>query len=119
MKKRQELPLKTRKENTFKLYTNSPEQKDQLIEFLEIVDFEFYAIRAKSERPIKVVITYLVTRKPTTSNELVMLGYTVDKVSQLTGRITKQKLPVFLITLPRNINNSKNFRPKQTLLPFR
>ncbi|GFU39659.1 PRE_C2HC domain-containing protein [Trichonephila clavipes] len=38
-----------------------------------------------------------------------MLGYTVDKVTQLTGRITKQKLPVFQITLPRNIHNSKIF----------
>ncbi|GFT63890.1 nucleic-acid-binding protein from transposon X-element [Trichonephila clavipes] len=94
-----------------KLYTNSPEQKDQLIEFLEIVDFEFYAIRAKSERPIKVVIKGLPRDTETNDihHELVMLGYTVDKVSQLTGRITKQKLPVFLITLPRNINNSKIF----------
>ncbi|GFU32007.1 nucleic-acid-binding protein from transposon X-element [Trichonephila clavipes] len=94
-----------------KLYTNSPEQKDQLIEFLEIVDFEFYAIRAKSGRPIKVVIKGLPRDTETNDihHELVMLGYTVDKVTQLTGRITKQKLPVFLITLPRNINNSKIF----------
>ncbi|GFT84405.1 nucleic-acid-binding protein from transposon X-element [Trichonephila clavipes] len=94
-----------------KLYTNTPEQKDQLIEFLEVVDFEFYAIRAKSERPIKVVIKGL-PRDTDTNNihhELVMLGYTIDKVTQLTGRITKQKLPVFLITLPRNIFNSKIF----------
>ncbi|GFT05831.1 nucleic-acid-binding protein from transposon X-element [Trichonephila clavipes] len=94
-----------------KLYTNTPEQKTQLIEFLEIVDFEFYAIRAKSERPIKVVIKGL-PRDTETNNihhELVMLGYTVDKVTQLTGRITKQKLPVFLVTLPRDIHNSKIF----------
>ncbi|GFY12817.1 nucleic-acid-binding protein from transposon X-element [Trichonephila clavipes] len=94
-----------------KLYTNSSEQKDQLIEFLEIVNFEFYAIRAKSERPIKVVIKGLPRDTETNDihHELVMLGYTVDKVTQLTGRISKQKLPVFLITLPRNINNSKIF----------
>ncbi|GFX43048.1 nucleic-acid-binding protein from transposon X-element [Trichonephila clavipes] len=94
-----------------KLYTNTSEQKDQLIKFLEIVDFEFYAIRAKSERPIKVVIKGLPrdTDPNNIHHELVMLGYTVDKVTQLTGRITKQKLPVFLITLPRNIHNSKIF----------
>ncbi|GFV00826.1 nucleic-acid-binding protein from transposon X-element [Trichonephila clavipes] len=94
-----------------KLYTNSSEQKDQLIEFLEIVNFEFYAIRAKSERPIKVVIKGLPRDTETNDihHELVMLGYTVDKVTQLTGRISKQKLPVFLITLQRNINNSKIF----------
>ncbi|GFT57341.1 nucleic-acid-binding protein from transposon X-element [Trichonephila clavipes] len=94
-----------------KLYTNTPEQKDQLIEFLEVVDFEFYAIRAKSERPIKVAIKGLPRDTDTNDihHELVMLGYTIDKVTQLTGRITKQKLPVFLITLPRNIYNSKIF----------
>ncbi|GFS88756.1 nucleic-acid-binding protein from transposon X-element [Trichonephila clavipes] len=94
-----------------KLYTNTTEQKDQLIEFLEVVDFQFYAIRAKSERPIKVVIKGL-PRDTDTNNihhELVMLGYTIDKVTQLTGRITKQKLPVFLVTHPRNIFNSKIF----------
>ncbi|GFX75727.1 PRE_C2HC domain-containing protein [Trichonephila clavipes] len=94
-----------------KLYTNTHELKTQLIEFLEIVDYEFYAIRAKSERPIKVVVKGLPRDTETNDihHELVMFGYTVDKVTQLTGRITKQKLPVFLITLPRNIHNSKIF----------
>ncbi|GFT99856.1 PRE_C2HC domain-containing protein [Trichonephila clavipes] len=94
-----------------KLYTNSPEQKTELIKLLEILDYEFYAIKSKSERPIKVVIKGLPRATDTNNihHELVMLGYTVDKVTQLFGRITKQKLPVFLITLPRNIHNSKIF----------
>ncbi|GFS61751.1 hypothetical protein TNCV_1751841 [Trichonephila clavipes] len=33
-----------------------------------------------------------------------------DKVTHLVGRRTKQKLPVFLVTLPRSIENLKNIR---------
>ncbi|GFX88632.1 uncharacterized protein TNCV_2660431 [Trichonephila clavipes] len=103
-----------------KLYTNTHEEQSDLIAVLEELDYEFYAIKSKSERPIKVVIKGLPRNTDTNTihHELVMLGYTVDKVTQLIGRINKQKLPVFLITLPRNIRQqfleyTKNFQ-KQT-----
>ncbi|GFT09866.1 PRE_C2HC domain-containing protein [Trichonephila clavipes] len=43
-------------------------------------------------------------------NDLLDLGFTVHRVSQLTGRITNELLPVFMVTLPRNINNANIFK---------
>ncbi|GFV46156.1 hypothetical protein TNCV_3420821 [Trichonephila clavipes] len=43
-------------------------------------------------------------------NKLIEHGFTIDKVTQLAGRITKQTLPVvFLETLPWNLDNLKIF----------
>ncbi|GFS59783.1 hypothetical protein TNCV_332371 [Trichonephila clavipes] len=36
-------------------------------------------------------------------------GFEPDKVTQLVGRRTKQKLPIFLVTLPRSMENLKIF----------
>ncbi|GFU73175.1 hypothetical protein TNCV_4117961 [Trichonephila clavipes] len=94
-----------------KLYTDTQEQQHKLIHLLDVLDYEFHVIPSKAERPIKIVIKGLPRDTPVTNihNELETLGFTIDKVSQLTGRITKQLLPIFLVTLPRHLYNSKIF----------
>ncbi|GFW40259.1 uncharacterized protein TNCV_1018171 [Trichonephila clavipes] len=42
-------------------------------------------------------------------NDLIDLGFPVDRVTQLVGNISKQLIPVFPITLTRNIANAKIF----------
>ncbi|GFV94207.1 nucleic-acid-binding protein from transposon X-element [Trichonephila clavipes] len=96
-----------------KLCCDTHEQFDSLNNFLENkTDFEFYSITPKHLRPIKVVIKGLPKNSKTTDiqQDLLDLGFTVERVSQLTGRITNEPLPVFLITLPRNIDNAKIFK---------
>ncbi|GFU07123.1 putative RNA-directed DNA polymerase from transposon X-element [Trichonephila clavipes] len=68
-----------------KLFTNTHDQQSDLIAVLEELDYEFYAIKSKSERPIKVVIKGLPrdTDTNTIHHELIMLGYTVDKETHL------------------------------------
>ncbi|GFT99895.1 nucleic-acid-binding protein from transposon X-element [Trichonephila clavipes] len=82
---------------------------------LDELEFQYLAIKPKAERPIKVVIKGLPrnSNPQDTENDLVELGYTVEKVSQLIGRITKQPLPIFLVSLPRNIFNAKIFELKK------
>ncbi|GFX47463.1 nucleic-acid-binding protein from transposon X-element [Trichonephila clavipes] len=94
-----------------KLYTDTFDQYHKLNTFLEIVKYPHYTITPKTQRPIKVVIKGLPRDTKTTdiSNDLIVLGFTVDRVTQLTGNITKQLLPVFLVSLPRNLANAKIF----------
>ncbi|GFX84187.1 PRE_C2HC domain-containing protein [Trichonephila clavipes] len=68
--------------------------------------------QVKAERPIKVVIKGLPKKAKTEDihNDLINLGFTVDRVSKLTSRITNQLLPVFLVTLPRNMTNATIFK---------
>ncbi|GFX92732.1 nucleic-acid-binding protein from transposon X-element [Trichonephila clavipes] len=96
----------------FKLYCDTHDQFDILNNFLEEQKFEFYSITPKHLRPIKVVIKGLPkdTKTQEIHQDLLDLGFTVDRVSQFTGRITNEPLPVFLITLPRNIDNAKIFK---------
>ncbi|GFU14151.1 PRE_C2HC domain-containing protein, partial [Trichonephila clavipes] len=63
------------------------------------------------QRPIKVVIKGLPkdTKTSDIHSDLVDLGFTVNRVTQLVGKITNQALPVFLVSLPRNIHNAKIF----------
>ncbi|GFW95165.1 nucleic-acid-binding protein from transposon X-element [Trichonephila clavipes] len=44
--------------------------------------------------------------------DLEELGFTPEKVNQLIGRRSKQPIPVFLVTLPRSIENLKIFHLK-------
>ncbi|GFY08508.1 hypothetical protein TNCV_809411 [Trichonephila clavipes] len=44
--------------------------------------------------------------------DLEELGFTLKKVNQLIGRRSKQPIPVFLVTLPRSIENLKIFHLK-------
>ncbi|GFX69702.1 RNA-directed DNA polymerase from mobile element jockey [Trichonephila clavipes] len=92
----------------FKLYCDTFDQYHELNRILELRKYEFYSITPKSERPIKVLIKGLPKDSKTLDiyNDLLDLGFTVDRVSQLTGRITNQLLPVFMVTLPRKINNA-------------
>ncbi|GFT62052.1 PRE_C2HC domain-containing protein [Trichonephila clavipes] len=94
-----------------KLYTNTNELHRQLIHLLEDLKYEFYVITPKEKRPIKVVIKGPPrdTKTDEIKNDLIEVGFTVDKVSHVIGRITNQPLPVFLISLPRNNHNSKIF----------
>ncbi|GFS91121.1 nucleic-acid-binding protein from transposon X-element [Trichonephila clavipes] len=94
-----------------KLYTDSSEERRLVVQLLKKLKFQFYAIKAKADRPIKVVIKGLPrTIKPEEIKEDVeLLRYTPEKVNQLVGRTTKCALNIFLITLPRNLDNLKIF----------
>ncbi|GFY45724.1 PRE_C2HC domain-containing protein, partial [Trichonephila inaurata madagascariensis] len=98
-----------------RLYTNNFEDYRLLNNTLEKLKFQYFCIKPKQERPIKVVIKGLPrdTETQHIHENLIELGYTVDKVTQLIGRITKQALPIFLITLPRNITNLQIFHLTQ------
>ncbi|GFV02204.1 nucleic-acid-binding protein from transposon X-element [Trichonephila clavipes] len=97
-----------------KLYTDTQPQHDTLKQLLEVLKYPFYTFTPKHERPIKVVLKGL-PRSTTTAeikSDLLDLGYTINKVTQLTGNITKQLLPVFTISLPRNTFNEDIFHLK-------
>ncbi|GFQ67725.1 nucleic-acid-binding protein from transposon X-element [Trichonephila clavata] len=94
-----------------KLYTDNMDMHAKLIDFLELNIIPFYVITPKDKRPIKVVIKGIPKESKVEHvlSDLTELGFPDAKVSQLIGRITKEKLPVFMGTLPRNINNAKIF----------
>ncbi|GFW56057.1 nucleic-acid-binding protein from transposon X-element [Trichonephila clavipes] len=97
-----------------KLYTDTQPQLDTLIQLLEDLKYPFYTFTPKHERPIKVVIKGLPrsTKTAEIHSDLLDLGFTLNKVTQLTGNITKQLLPVFIISLPRNTFNENIFHLK-------
>ncbi|GFT56143.1 hypothetical protein TNCV_5011551 [Trichonephila clavipes] len=97
-----------------KLYTNTSIDYHKLLNLLDQHHFQYQVITPKDERPIKVVIKGLPCNTDINDikSDLTDQGFTDTKVSQLIGRITKQKLPVFMITFPRNINNAKIFQIK-------
>ncbi|GFX03202.1 nucleic-acid-binding protein from transposon X-element [Trichonephila clavipes] len=94
-----------------KLYTDSAEERRMAVQHLTMLDFKFYTIKSKAERPIKVVIKGLPrnTNPEEIKQDLEILGYTPDRVNQLIGRKNKRPHPIFLITLPRNLDNLKIF----------
>ncbi|GFT98655.1 uncharacterized protein TNCV_1901361 [Trichonephila clavipes] len=94
-----------------KLYTDSAEERRFVVQLLKRQKFQFYTIKAKAERPIKVVIKSLprTTNPEEIKQDLEMVGYTPERVNQLIGRKTKRALSIFLITLPRNLDNLKIF----------
>ncbi|GFX82042.1 hypothetical protein TNCV_2572391 [Trichonephila clavipes] len=81
------------------------------VQLLKRLKFQFYTIKAKAERPIKVVIKGLPrnTNPEEIKQDLELLEYTPERVNQLIGRKNKRPLPIFLITLPRNLDNLKIF----------
>ncbi|GFX37331.1 nucleic-acid-binding protein from transposon X-element [Trichonephila clavipes] len=104
--------LRSKKTGTLiKLYTNNSHDYELLQNSVEKLKYQFFTIKPKHERPIKVVVKGLPTNTETRDihENLIELGFTVDKATQLVGKITKQPLPVFLINLPRNIHNLKIF----------
>ncbi|GFS98731.1 PRE_C2HC domain-containing protein [Trichonephila clavipes] len=94
-----------------KLYTDSAEERRMAVQLLKRLKFQFYTIKSKAERPIKVVIKGLPrnTNPEEIKQDLELLGYTPERVNQLIGRKTKRPLSIFLITLPRNLDNLKIF----------
>ncbi|GFU31651.1 nucleic-acid-binding protein from transposon X-element [Trichonephila clavipes] len=97
-----------------KLYTDTQPQHDTLKQLLTELKYPFYSFTPKHERPIKVVIKGLprTTKTAEIQSDLLDLGYTINKVTQLTGNITKQLLSVFTISLPRNDFNLNIFNLK-------
>ncbi|GFX31348.1 PRE_C2HC domain-containing protein [Trichonephila clavipes] len=97
-----------------KLYTDTQPQHDTLKQLLTELKYPFYSFTPKHERPIKVVIKGLprTTKTTETQSDLLDLGYTINKVTQLTGNISKQLLSVFTISLPRNNFNLNIFNLK-------
>ncbi|GFW79516.1 putative RNA-directed DNA polymerase from transposon X-element [Trichonephila clavipes] len=68
-----------------KLYTDSAEERRLVVQLPERLKFQFYTIKAKAERPIKVVIKGLprTTNPEEIKQDLEMLGYTPERVNQL------------------------------------
>ncbi|GFX31270.1 putative RNA-directed DNA polymerase from transposon X-element [Trichonephila clavipes] len=104
------LRLKTTGEY-IKLYSNTAEQNRAVKHTMKSLRYRFYVITPKNERPIKIVIKgFPKTADPENIKaDLEAEGFEPDKVTQLVGRRTKQKLPIFLVTLPRSIENLKIF----------
>ncbi|GFU97830.1 hypothetical protein TNCV_2717311 [Trichonephila clavipes] len=79
-----------------KLYTDSAEERRLVVQLLKKLKFQFYTIKAKAGRPIKVVIKGLPrnTNTDEIKQDLELLGYTPERVIQLIGRKTKRLLPL-------------------------
>ncbi|GFW02709.1 nucleic-acid-binding protein from transposon X-element [Trichonephila clavipes] len=87
------------------------EQNRAVKHTMKSLGYRFYTITPKNERPIKIVIkgSPKTADPETIKADLEAEGFEPDKVTQLIGRRTKQKLPIFLVTLPRSMENLKIF----------
>ncbi|GFT29241.1 uncharacterized protein TNCV_3588291 [Trichonephila clavipes] len=95
-----------------KLITNDIEEYHALTNFLEEdKDFEFFSLKPKPIKPIKIVIKGLpiFTKTHEIQSDLEGEGFAIENVSQLISKKTKTALPFFQVTLPRNANNQKIF----------
>ncbi|GFU80953.1 nucleic-acid-binding protein from transposon X-element [Trichonephila clavipes] len=95
-----------------KMFSNDHEERRSLIQFLKTdIDFEFYVIDVKKDKPIKAVIKGLPNSSKTDdiTSDLADVGFKIESCTQLTSKRTKKPLPIFLIILPRNAHNSKIF----------
>ncbi|GFT12066.1 uncharacterized protein TNCV_726531 [Trichonephila clavipes] len=90
---------------------NCNEEYHALTNFLEDKDFEFFSLKPKPIKPIKIVIKGLpiFTKTHQIQYDLEEEGFTIENVSQLISKKTKTALPFFQVTLPRNANNQKIF----------
>ncbi|GFU00322.1 nucleic-acid-binding protein from transposon X-element [Trichonephila clavipes] len=94
------------------MFTNDHDEYRSLIQFLKTdIEFEFYVIDNKKEKPIKAVIKGLPSSSKITdiTNDLADEGYQIESCTQLISKRTKNSLPFFLVILPRNAHNSKIF----------
>ncbi|GFT71743.1 hypothetical protein TNCV_908271 [Trichonephila clavipes] len=82
-----------------KLYTESAEERRMAVQLLKKLKFQFYTIKSKAERPIKVVFKGLPrnTNPEEIKQDLKLLGYTPDRVNQL---IEENKRPPNLFNHP-------------------
>ncbi|GFV65791.1 uncharacterized protein TNCV_651141 [Trichonephila clavipes] len=95
-----------------KLIINDIEEYHALTNFLEEdKDFEFFSLKPKPIKPIKIVIKGLpiFTKTHEIQSDLEEEGFTIENVSQLISKKTKTTLPFFQVTLLRNANNKKIF----------
>ncbi|GFU65354.1 hypothetical protein TNCV_2836641 [Trichonephila clavipes] len=90
-------------EEFLKLYTNNHEEYHSLKETIKQLHYQFYVITAKNDGPIKVVIKDLPksTHVDEIKSDLEEQGFEPERVVQLIGRKTKNPLPVYMISLPR------------------
>ncbi|GFY29324.1 RNA-directed DNA polymerase from mobile element jockey [Trichonephila clavipes] len=104
--------LRTKTTGEFlKLYTNNHEEYHSLQETIKQLHYQFYVIKPKNDRPIKVVIKGL-PKSPHVDeikSDFEEQGFEPERVVQLIGRKTKKPHPVYMISLPRNITNLKIF----------
>ncbi|GFU90801.1 hypothetical protein TNCV_4162591, partial [Trichonephila clavipes] len=75
--------------------TDNLEQFHELLTFAKKTKFQFYEIKPKNERPIKVVLKGLPRnfKVEEIQADLEELGFTLKKVNQLIGRRSKQPIP--------------------------
>ncbi|GFV69315.1 RNA-directed DNA polymerase from mobile element jockey [Trichonephila clavipes] len=95
-----------------KMFSNDHEERRSLIQYLKTdIEFEFYVIDYKKEKPIKAVIKGLPSSSKTEdiTSDLADEGFKIESCTQLTSKRTKTSLPFFLVILPRNAHNSKIF----------
>ncbi|GFY26488.1 nucleic-acid-binding protein from transposon X-element [Trichonephila clavipes] len=93
-----------------KMFSNDHEERRSRIQFLKTdIDFEFYVIDVKKDKPIKTVIKGLPnsSRTDDITSDLADVGFKIESCTQLTSKRTNP--PFFLIILPRNAHNSKIF----------
>ncbi|GFT37549.1 uncharacterized protein TNCV_5090131 [Trichonephila clavipes] len=86
-----------------KLITNDIEEYHALANFLEEdKDFEFFSLKPKPIKPIKIVIKGLpiFTKTHEIQSDLEEEGFTIENASQLISKKTKTALPFFQVTLP-------------------
>ncbi|GFV84988.1 uncharacterized protein TNCV_838621 [Trichonephila clavipes] len=85
-----------------KLITNDMEEYHALTNFLEEdKDFEFYSLKPKPIKPIKIVIKGLpIFTKTHEIQSNLKEELTIENVSQLISKKTKTALPFFQVTLP-------------------
>ncbi|GFY08606.1 probable RNA-directed DNA polymerase from transposon X-element [Trichonephila clavipes] len=102
------LRLKTTGEY-IKLFSNTTEQNRLVRQTLKGLGYNFYVITPKNERPIKVVIKGYPKSADPNDIKSEKEGFLPERVTQLIGRRSKQKLPVFQVTLPRSMENLKIF----------
>ncbi|GFV77151.1 uncharacterized protein TNCV_1771631 [Trichonephila clavipes] len=95
-----------------KLITKDIEEYHALTNFLEEdKDFEFFSLKPKPIKPIKIVVKGLpiFIKTHEIQSDLEEEGFTIENVSQLLSKKTKTTLPFFQVTLPRNANIQKIF----------
>ncbi|GFW61571.1 nucleic-acid-binding protein from transposon X-element [Trichonephila clavipes] len=104
-------------QDQLKIKEHFEKERQQLV---NNVKFPHYTVTPKTQRPIKVVIKGLPrdTNPSDISNDLTDLRFSVDRVTQLKGNISKQLLPIFLFTLPSNLTNAKIFDLKTRTLSY-
>ncbi|GFT57639.1 hypothetical protein TNCV_3608041 [Trichonephila clavipes] len=82
-----------------KMFSNDHEERRSLIQFLKTdIDFEFYVIDVKKDKPIKAVIKDLPNSSKTDdiTSDLADVGFKIESCTQLTSQRTKKPLPFIL-----------------------